>query len=228
MTLEVITLGLEDTLEAEKYGADRVELVSEMAKGGLTPSKEVIGAVLKTAKIPAQIMVRPHDKSFVYDASDWREMAETIEMIRELGGKRIVIGAMTEAKEIDQVFLERLIDFAPEFDITFHRAFDEVEDQIAAYHILRKYKQIKRILTSGGQATASEGQEVLRNLVELSETTGGPEILVGSGVSPSNLASLKKIIGAKAYHIGSAVRLDRDFTKGIDQRKVKRALEIIQ
>src|SRR5699024_116169 len=151
MVLEVITLTEEDTLEAEQFGADRVELVREMAEGGLSPSEKVIKHVLSKAHIPAQIMVRPHSRGFVYDEADWQAMKKTIETIRTYGGRRIVIGAITEDQTIDTAFLDRLMTIAADFDITFHRAFDELTDQIAAYKILAQYKNIKRILTSGGQ-----------------------------------------------------------------------------
>ena len=43
--LEVIALTPEDAVAAQSGGADRVELVSEMAADGLTPALSVFGAV---------------------------------------------------------------------------------------------------------------------------------------------------------------------------------------
>src|SRR5699024_6266377 len=114
-----------------------------------------------------------------------------------------------------------------DFDITFHRAFDELTDQIAAYKILTQYKNIKRILTSGGQPTAQAGKENLKQLVDLSKQIKGPKILVGSGVSIDNLEALHAYIQAEEYHIGSAARLDNSFDKGLDRVNIEQAQNMI-
>lgn len=221
MKIEVITLNVEDTLQAQKLGADRVELVSAMTEGGLTPSFGTIKQVLEKATIPVQIMIRPHNFGFVYNEADWLTMKEDIAIIRELGGNRIVIGAVTQDGEIDEEFLEKVIEHAPEFDITFHRAFDTVRSPLTAYRTLTKYKShIKRVLTSGGAPTAKDGIHTLKKLVKLSRELDGPEILVGSGVSPKNLANLHQQIGANEYHIGSGIRIDKDFSKPLNEKEM--------
>lgn len=227
MKIEVITLNKEDTLQAEQLGADRVELVSAMQEGGLTPSYGTIKNVLGSANIPVQIMVRPHSFSFIYDEKDWETIKEDISLIQDLGGNRIVFGAITADGKVDEVLLNKVIDHVPDFDITFHRAFDHVNSQIDAYTTLNKYKQnVKRILTSGGEAKAEEALPELRELVELSQKLDGPSILVGSGVSLDNLEHLHEKIGASEYHIGSGVRLDGDFNNGLSDQKMKQLRDI--
>ena|SRR5699024_2158730 len=226
MKIEVITLNKEDTLQAEKLGADRVELISAMQEGGLTPSYGTIKNVLKHTQIDAQIMVRPHSYGFIYDEKDWETIKEDISMIQQLGGNRIVFGAITEDRLVDEELLEKVIELAPNIDITFHRAFDEVTSQKDAYKTLCNFKNVKRILTSGGKAKAIEGIEQLQELVQLSKELDGPEILVGSGVSPDNLAQLHKEIGANEYHIGSGVRIDGDFSKGLSSEKMAQARKV--
>lgn len=221
MKIEVITLNKEDTLQAEKLGADRVELVSAMLEGGLTPSYGTIKNVLKHAAIPVQIMVRPHSYGFVYNESDWETIKEDITMIKELGGHRVVFGALTSDGEVDEALLQKVIELDSNLDITFHRAFDQVHSQKEAYQTLCNYKNVKRILTSGGADKASEAITELRELVQLSIELNGPDILVGSGVSPDNLAQLHQDIGANEYHIGSGVRVDGDFSKGLSSEKMK-------
>ncbi len=221
MKIEVITLNEKDTMQAQRLGADRVELVSAMQEGGLTPSFGTIKRVLEHAHIPVQIMVRPHSFGFVYDESDWLIMKEDISMIRELGGNRIVIGAITKDGDIDEDLLDKIISHAPDFDITFHRAFDHVRSPLDAYRTLTKYKKhIKRVLTSGCAPTAIEGISTLKKLVELSKELEGPTILVGSGVNAQNVADLHQHINATEYHIGSGARVDRDFSKPLDEEQM--------
>lgn len=221
MKIEVITTSLTDTLQAEKLGIDRVELVSAMKEGGLTPSYGTIKTVLESVTIPVQIMVRPHSFGFVYNESDWQTMKEDISMIKQLGGNRIVFGCITNEGEVDEELLTKVINHAPDLDITFHRAFDSALSQIDAYKTLVKYKKnVKRILTSGGKPTAGEGATTLKELVALSKEMDGPSILVGSGVTPDNIGELVGYIQANEYHVGSGARINGDFSQPLDQHKV--------
>lgn len=229
MIIEVIAEQAADILEAEKMGADRIELVSAMKEGGLTPSYGTLKTVLEQATIPVQIMVRPHGYSFTYDETDWLTMKEDISVIKQLGGNRIVFGCITPEGKIDEELLTKVIEHVPDFDISFHRAFDEVSSQTEAYKVLCKYKKhVKRILTSGGKPTASEGANNLRKLVELSKEMDGPDILPGSGVTPKNIATLHEQIGANQYHIGSGVRMEKDFSQGFDQEKMNQTIQVLK
>ncbi len=62
--LEVIATTVTDAVIAEKSGADRIELVTGMLEGGLTPSYGLIEEVVRSVSIPVQVMVRPHSRSF--------------------------------------------------------------------------------------------------------------------------------------------------------------------
>lgn len=222
MELEIITLNETDTLQVERLGATRVELVSAIQEGGLTPSYGTIKTVLNKANIPVQIMIRPHSYRFVYNETDWQIMKEDLLAIKSLGGNRIVFGALSLDGYIDERLLYKVIECVPDFDITFHRAFDDALSQVEAYHILNKYKHhVKRILTSGGKPKAIDGIDNLRQLIQLSKQLNGPKILVGSGVKPSNLKILHNELQATEYHIGSGVRLHQDFSKALDASKMK-------
>ena len=221
MFIEVITQNAQDSIQAEQLGVDRLELVSAMQEGGLTPSYGVLKNVLSSVSIPVQIMVRPHSYGFVYSEDDWKIIKEDISIIQELGGNRIVFGCITENGEIDEVLLTKVIEHGPELDITFHRAFDDVQSQEDSYKVLTKYKNhVKRILTSGGKPKATQATNELKNLIKLSQELDGPIILPGSGVTPENIKMIHDKVGASEYHIGSGVRIDSDFSKALDPTKV--------
>jgi copper homeostasis protein len=221
MIIEVITQNVSDSLQAEQLGVDRLELVSAMQEGGLTPSYGVLKHVLSSVSIPVQVMIRPHSYGFVYSDDDWKIIKEDISIIQELGGNRIVFGCITEDGEIDEALLSKVIEHGPELDITFHRAFDEVQSQVESYKTLAKYsKHVKRILTSGGKPKAAQATNELRKLIELSQELSGPIILPGSGVTPENIGIIHNKVGASEYHIGSGVRMDSNFSKALDPVKV--------
>ncbi|GAK11690.1 copper homeostasis protein CutC [Geomicrobium sp. JCM 19039] len=222
MRFEVITLNHQDTKQAAQLGADRVELVSAMAEGGLTPSYGTLTRVLTTATIPVQVMIRPHSYGFVYTKTDWDIIREDIDMVRSLGGRRIVFGCTTEDGQIDEALLNKMLETADGFDITFHRAFDSLRSQQEGYVLLNKYKnQISRILTSGGEHKAKDAIPQLQQLIAKSKQLNGPTILVGSGIKPEELPNLHRELCAEEYHLGTGVRQGGNMHLPIDPEKMK-------
>ncbi|WP_117170319.1 copper homeostasis protein CutC [Paraliobacillus sediminis] len=215
--IECIVQNKNDAIEAEKLGASRLELVSAIQLGGLTPSYGTIKTTLKDVQIPVQVMIRPHNYGFMYSSTDKEAMKEDIASLYEIGHYRIVIGALDQNNKIDTAFLTDLFKEFPDLNVTFHRAFDEVEDQLEAYQSLVPYRNnIKRILTSGGAASCLEGTLSLQKLMQLQHQLNGPAILPGSGVKLDNLQELDDAVGADEYHFGSGVRKQHSFEAGFD------------
>ena len=223
MNLELIVQNKQEAIQAEKLGSHRLELVSAMKEGGLTPSYGAIKQVLQSVKIPVQIMVRPHSYHFYYTEDDFQVICEDIEMITKLGGNRIVFGALNQNGTINEEMLREIIRRFPDIDITFHRAFDEVHSQEAAYRTLLQFKQnVRRILTSGGEVNCEKGKDQLAKLVKLSFGLNGPSIMPGSGLSPENIAGFHLMVSAEDYHFGSAVRVDGSFANELSQSAIQR------
>lgn len=217
MQIEVIVQNAQEAIEAENLGVDRLELVTAIEEGGLTPSFNVMKDVLKNVTIPVQIMIRPHSNSFQYDEQTMEDVEASIQDVISAGGNRIVFGAITEAGTIDQTALEIITRAYPTLDITFHKAFDNVTDQMTAYKTLGKYSQVKRILTSGGARHCMDGKDQLQKLCEACKEGKGPEIMPGTGLNPENVQSIHTHVKATHYHFGRAVRegnsYDRSFSK---------------
>ncbi|WP_188454936.1 copper homeostasis protein CutC [Virgibacillus oceani] len=222
MLLEVIVQNGQEAKQAEELGADRIELVSAIQEGGLTPSFGAIKQVLESVSIPVQVMIRPHSYHFCYTNKDMGVIREDIQKVLELGGTGIVFGALHEDNTINETFLEEIIQLSPDLDITFHRAFDEVPSQMDAYRVLAKYKQnVKRILTSGGESNCFEGKEKLRELEQMSQKLDGPTIMPGAGLTSANIGEIHDEVKAVEYHFGKALRIERTFMNGFDEKVVR-------
>lgn len=228
MLIEAIVQNEEEAIQAQNLGVDRLELVSAISEGGLTPSYGTIKRVLQSVSIPVQVMIRPHSHHFVYNKSDLRIMREDVQNVLDLGGVGIVTGILNEDHTINEKALEDLLGLSPNLDVTFHRAFDSVPSQKDAYRTLAKYrKQVKRILTSGGESDCVAGMMMLSELVELARETGGPNILPGAGLSPSNIGMIHQRVNANQYHFGKAIRIKQSFAYGFDEQalhEIKRQL----
>ncbi|WP_294747239.1 copper homeostasis protein CutC [uncultured Exiguobacterium sp.] len=215
--LEIIASTVEEAVAAEQAGAQRIELVSALSEGGLTPSYGLIRQVVSTVEIPVHVLVRPHSKSFVYSKSDEETIITDIDLIRELGAAGIVVGSLTADGRIDEGFLGRMIKHKGELSLTFHRAIDSSRDIFEAAEVLADFPEVDRILTSGGQATALEGKETIARLIE-----EHPDLIIlpGSGITLENAKTLLEATKASELHVGSAVLQD-----GVIQKESVKALK---
>lgn len=215
--LEIIASTVEEAVAAEQAGADRIELVSALSEGGLTPSYGLIRQVVSTVEIPVHVLVRPHSKSFVYSKSDEETIITDIDLIRELGAAGVVVGSLTADGRVDEGFLGRIIKHKGELSLTFHRAIDSSRDIFEAAEVLADFPEVDRILTSGGQATAVEGKETIARLIE-----DHPDLIIlpGSGITLENAETLLTATKASELHVGSAVLQD-----GVIQKERVEALK---
>jgi copper homeostasis protein len=227
--IEIIALNEEDAKIAEAYGADRIELVSAIGEGGLTPSYGTIKTVVQSVRIPVMVMVRPHSYSFVYRKNEWNTIREDIKMIQELGAAGIVFGALTEKRAIDFELLATVLKEARGLSVTFHRAIDETNSLELYQSLCHSPIHVDRVLTSGGESTAIKGIETLKCMVKESvQLPSCPIIMPGAGLSLENIGYVHEHLQAAEYHFGSAVRIDGDFRNQLQRDKIQRIKETIK
>lgn len=222
----MIAISLTDAKIAQEAGADRIELVAGIVEGGLTPSYAMIEHVCSELTIPVNVMIRPHSRSFFYDEYDVQIMLRDIQLCKKLGASGIVVGALTEKHEIDQYTLNQFIVAADGLDITFHRAFDEVNNQSKALDTLMSFKEVSRVLTSGGKNKVMDAVKEMQALVQQS-TQSHVKIMAGSGLSPATLPSFINQVDVPELHFGTGVRYQASFDKAIDASKIRKIREII-
>ncbi|RAL21061.1 copper homeostasis protein CutC [Thermoflavimicrobium daqui] len=220
MLLEVIATHVTDAKIAEESGADRIELITGILEGGLTPSYGLIEQVVNAVQIPVNVMVHPHSASFCYNSDDLKTMQKDIQMIKKLGANGIVLGVLTPDQKINVEALQFLLSEADGLDVTFHRAFDEVPDQEEAFHTLLQFPQIKTILTSGGQSNVLHAVDQMKQLVQWTENTH-IQILAGSGLTIAALPDFLKATNVQEIHFGKGVRRNEQALEPIDGDKVR-------
>jgi copper homeostasis protein len=199
--LEICVTSVEGAIAAERARATRIELCSpeSLPVGGVTPSHGLIHAVRNAVSIPVHVLIRPRAGGFVYDQHEAQVIEHDIVMVAELRCEGVVIGALTDAKRVDLKLMSRWISAARNKAVTFHRAFDDLEDQVAGLEDVIKLG-CSRILTSGGKQSAAEpaARKRLQRLIGLA----GERIIImpGAGLSPANIGTVVEATGAKAIH----------------------------
>ncbi|WP_067701102.1 copper homeostasis protein CutC [Erwinia sp. ErVv1] len=205
--LEVCCYGVDCALAAEKAGADRIELCSAPAEGGLTPSAGSLMQARERLTIPVHPIVRPRGGDFCYSAGEFEEIKSDIDFIRERGFPGLVVGVLDVDGHIDLVRMKQVMALCNGMAVTFHRAFDLCHSPLTALQQLTDLG-VARILTSGQQQSAESGLPLLR---ELTRTTRGPIIMAGAGVRLSNLqkfidAGLSELHSSASQRISSPMR----------------------
>lgn len=204
--LEIIATTVEDARRAQAGGADRIELISAMSEGGLTPSYGMIEAVVRNAGIPVNVMIRPHAKSFHYAPEELAVMKRDIAAARRLKANGVVFGALDAAGErVDEAALRDLLSACAGLDVTFHRAIDDI-DPVEGMRVLAKYPPITNVLTSGGKGAPEKNAAVLKAMIEHAAHI---KVMVGGGLTRENILGVMKAVGAPQYHLGTSVRDDR-------------------
>lgn len=201
MKLEICASNYQSALTAQTAGADRIELCSELAVGGITPSYGLLKQVLKDLKIPVFVLIRPRSGNFTYSDADFEIMKQDIEVCKDLGCAGIVSGVLHLDNTIDAERTRTLIELSKPMAFTFHRAFDWTPNPFDALNLLIDLKAT-RILTSGQASSAEEGILILQQLKDLAGAH--LDILPGSGINPNNILIFKGA-GFKEVHCSSVL-----------------------
>lgn len=180
--LEICCYSIDGALTAQQAGADRIELCAGINEGGLTPSFGMLHTARQHVSIPVHPIVRPRGGDFCYTAAEFAVLKSDVAFIRELGFPGLVVGILDEDARIDRRRMQELMAVCGEMAVTFHRAFDVCSDPQRARDELADLG-IRRILTSGQQASAEKGLPLLQALARRQ----GPTIMAGAGVRLSNL-----------------------------------------
>lgn len=197
MIKEACVESLIDALEAEKRGADRIELCDNLSQGGTTPSYGTIKVALSTLKIPVFPIIRPSGGDFYYTPDEIEVIKEDIKVCKSLGAKGVVLGLLTKDKKIDFEVLSQLVELAKPMEVTFHKAIDELEDPTLVIDELINIG-VKRILSSGTKPTALEGKDMLNKMIE--KAGDRLTIVVAGKVTKEILPEVSNLIPAKEYH----------------------------
>lgn len=196
--LEICCGSIDDTIEAEKGGADRVELCSALFLGGLTPSLGTIQEAERRLKIPMMVMVRPRGGGFCYSEAEFATMERDTEAAVENGADGVVFGILQSDGRIDAARCRRIRQLIGKRQAVFHRAFDVTPDPFEALDQLVDLG-ITRVLTSGQKDSVPEGVELIKHLIE--RTGDRIEILPGGGIQAWNLKDVVGRTGCRQVHM---------------------------
>ncbi len=206
--LEVAVDSLASARAAIAGGADRLELCGALTIGGLTPYSELLRQVRQESDINIRCLMRPRAGDFLYTKEEILMMAAQIENLRALGADGFVIGCLDAQGNLDAKAMEPLLKAAEGTGLTLHRCIDvsrvPTETYLAAGSL-----GIDTVLTSGAAGGCLLGIETIGKLLELRDSHGGPEVLIGGGVKAAAITTFRdRFPQACAFHMSGKADIE--------------------
>lgn len=208
MILEVCVDSYGSAMAAIAGGADRLELCSALAVGGLTPSPALLPQIRQVSSIPIRCLMRPRGGDFLYTPEEIRQMAMEMELLRQAGADGFVIGCLTPEGDLDPDAMQPLLKAAEGAGLTLHRCIDVSRDPLQTY-LDAAALGIDTVLTSGGAGNCLAGKETIGQLLQLRDAKNGPEVLIGAGVNAKVIETFcKEFPGARTFHMSGKTEIE--------------------
>lgn len=200
MLLEVCVDSLASARAAIRGGADRLELCSALAVGGLTPYTALLKQIRAESDIPVRCLMRPRGGDFLYAKEEIEMMAAQMEELTQVGADGFVIGCLDKDGHLDKAAMSPLLAAAKGKGLTLHRCID-VSCDLEETYLAAKALGIDTVLTSGGAANCKAGQENIEKLLHLQQSQNGPQVLIGAGVNAQVIRKFRELYpAAHAFH----------------------------
>ena len=207
-TLEVCVDSLASARAAIAGGADRLELCSALAVGGLTPYAELLRQIRAESNIPVRCLMRPRAGDFLYTPEEIDMMAAQITQLRNLGANGFVIGCLDAEGNLDAQAMLPLIKAAEGCGLTLHRCIDVSRDPCQTY-LDAKALGIDTVLTSGAESNCLKGIDTIGALLQLRDDIQGPEVLVGAGVNAKTITLFReRFPQVSAFHMSGKLDIE--------------------
>jgi len=197
MQLEICVDSAESAMAAERGGAQRVELCSDLMEGGITPSHGLIAQVRRSIAIHLFVIIRPRGGDFCYSDQELELMKDDIAHARELGADGLTLGVLDEQAHVDVERTRQLVRHAEPLSVTFHRAIDMTPDPSAELDSVID-TGAQRVLTSGGAPSASQGLAAIARMQSMAK--GQIRVMAGGGITAETVAGIAQATGARDFH----------------------------
>jgi len=201
--LEIACFNIASAIIAQHAGANRIEFCADMNVGGITPKLEDFILLKSKIHIPIYVMIRPRGGNFIYSNNEFEQMKNDMLQFKNAGADGFVFGILNENKEVNAIQNKELVELANPLPCTFHRAFDETNNQIEALDAVIECG-FTTILTSGNAKNAMEGLAVLKAVALKAKDKIC--IMPGGGVRAINIEILKENTATNWFHSSAVLQ----------------------
>lgn len=217
LLLEVIVCSVADAEEAVRGGADRLEIVRDLDREGLTPPLSLVSEIVERVRVPVRVMLRENAGFGVETPDEIDRLMESAAAFAQAGVNGFVIG-FARGGRVDVETTSRVLSAAAGVPATFHRAFDEASDAGEALAALRTCPGVDRVLTVGGRGSWDTRIERWRALAR--QADGHFTILAGGGIDAEGVRRVARVPELTEVHVGRAAREPETTAGAVSAAKV--------
>lgn len=215
MIIEAIASTLEEALELERLGVDRIELVSAVTEGGLTPSFGLIQQVTSQLQIPVNVMLKTRS-DYQMDDKDLEVLLVDLEMIKQTKAHGIVFGALCN-DQLNTKMIDTVIANKGHLSFTLNRCFDRTKNMQEALEYISSLN-IDRMLTSGHESSVIKGAS---NLKYIQEVCSNVIVMAGAGITVENAKDFVEMYKPCEIHVGSTTHENGSWSSAISEERVR-------
>jgi copper homeostasis protein len=163
-------------------------------------------------------MLRENSSMAVASKEELERLQGAAAQFRHFPIDGLVMGWVSDSSEVDIASLEAVVAKSGNCKVTFHRAFEHLADPFEGLNVLKRFRQIDRILTGGGPGSREERKRRLRAW----KKAAAPEIgiLVGGGLAEMEVAELMGEAEFQEVHVGRAARIPQENDGVLDAGKI--------
>ena len=201
--LEVIACSVEDAVEAEKGGADRLEIIRDLRAGGYTPPLELVRQIRSRVSLPLRVMLREEAGYGLTEVIAMEKLSCIANELSKIDIDGVVIGFLQQGA-VDAEMTRKILYCARRLKATFHHAFEDSIDKMAAIKEIKRIDQVDKLLSHGGTGTSLERVDNLNAYAR----AAGPEIriLAGGRIDLHMINLIRGNTEIREFHVGSAAR----------------------
>ncbi len=192
-----------DVAGAVDGGADRLEMLAEPGRGGLTPELQAIDEVRAATDLPLRVRLRLRD-DYTTTGGELSRLIGLARTLTDAGVDGFSFGFVAPDLEVDLSLTQALAEGLGAAPWVFHRAFDQVLNRRRGYADLLGLPGLDGILTAGSARGVEFGLDEL-----CAEASGDPDVaallIAGGGLRPEDVPWLARA-GVRAFHVGQSVR----------------------
>ena len=217
--LEVIVCSVSDAIEAEKGGADRLEIVRDLKRGGFTPSYDLVEQIKEAVDLPVRVMLRESEGYEISGEGEIERLCLAAERFASLEVDGFVLGFLKDG-EVDTELTQRVLTSAPQMRATFHHAFEDARDKLIALSAIKQLPQVDRVLSHGG---TDDLQSRVQRLGQY-EKAAAPALLIlaGGAIDGDAILKIGRETRIREFHVGRAARTRFDVDDAVQASLVKR------
>src|SRR5882762_4890897 len=94
--LEVIVCSVADAVAAANGGADRLEIIVDFDRGGMTPPVQLVTDIIASVSVPVRVMIRETEEFTIIDEAIIEKLCQSASVFAQLPVAGLVLGFVRE------------------------------------------------------------------------------------------------------------------------------------